>query len=151
MLVALAQNRTVERCYSTPRTLMLGEWACRIVQGQRRSSNQETPLETTPGEAKLTTDQRLARWKVLALKLLMVLDNFLLKKRTQAVLGRDAYFRILHQVRNQGDEPPPQVSKVINGEIVGKPLSPGEGDAEVDPEQCQHPVERLKRHGNRTS
>ena len=152
ILLALAQNCIVKRCYRTLRTLMLGERACRIVQGQRSSSsNQGTSSGVTTGPAKLTTDQRLARWKIFVLKLIMVLDNFHLKKRTQAVLGKDAYLRIFHQVKDQGDAPPPQITNVINGEIVGKPLSPGEGTVEVDPTQCQHPVQRMKRHGNRSS
>ena len=130
---------------------MLGERACRIAQGQSSSSNQESQPGTTTNDARLTTEQRLARWKIFALKLFMVLDNFLLKKRTQAALGKDAYLRIFQQARNQGDTPPPQVSKVINGEVVGKPLPPGEGNVEVEPEQCQHPVNRMIRHGNRTS
>ena len=87
----------------------------------------------------------------MVLKLFLVLDNFQLKKCTQAVLGKDAYLRIFHQVRDQEEAPQPQVSNVINGEIVGKQLSPGEGRVEVDPEQCRHPLDRMKRHGNRTS
>ena len=133
ILVALAQNYAVRHCYRILRTLMLGERACRIAQGQSSSSNQESQPGTTTNDARLTTEQRLARWKILALKLFMVLDNFHLKKRTQAVLGKDAYLRIFHQVKDQVDAPPPQVSNVINGEIVGKPLSPGEGSVEVDP------------------
>ena len=130
---------------------MLGARACRIAQGQSSSSNQETQPATTAPGAKLTTDQRLARWRIVVLKLFLVLDNFHLKKRTQAVLGKDAYLRIFHQVKDQENAPPPDLSTVINGENVGKQLSPGEGRVEMDPEQCPHPTDRMKRHGNRTS
>ena len=93
----------------------------------------------------------MARWKIVVLKLLLVLENFNLKKRTQAVLGKEVYLRIFHQVRDQDTATTQDVTKVINGEIVGKPMTPGEGRVEMDPEQCQHPTDRMKRAGNKAA
>jgi hypothetical protein len=87
-------------------------------------------------------------WKIVVLKVLWVLDNYQLKKRTQAVLGKDAYLRIIQQAKTE-PEPTEQFSKVINGEIVGKALPPGDGVQEVDPAQCEHPTTCMKRRGNK--
>ena len=39
---------------------------------------------------------------------------------------------------------------MINGELIGKPLKPGEGIPTVDPQVCNHPTAEMKRRGNKT-
>jgi len=97
----------------------------------------------------LETHQRLARWKVVVLKMLWVLESLSLKRRCQAALGEDNYrrmFQKVKEVRPQGNHP---FDRLINGEVVGAPLKPGEGVPQVDPQMCMHPTSEMKRRGNK--
>jgi hypothetical protein len=101
----------------------------------------------------LSEPQRLARWKIFTLKLLWVLDAFGRKRRTQAALGEDSYRRIFQEARNKEEKEQQQsrpITNVINWEIVGKLLKPGEGEVLIDPTMCAHPTPSMKRRGNKT-
>ena len=113
---------------------------------QARSS--ASPAST----ANLSESEREARWKIITLKLLWVLRNFTIKHCTQAVLGRDAYQRIFHRIKNTAESSKGIVSRVINGEIVGKPLPRGKADdCRILPEMCPHEAKHMKGRGNKNT
>jgi len=119
------------------------------------NSRDQTHSSASPAStAKLTESERNARWKIVTIKLLWVLRNFLMKNCTQAVLGREAYQRIFHRIKSSAESSRGIVNRVINGEIVGKALS---SNASLDtpvinlPEMCQHESRYMKTRGNRTT
>jgi hypothetical protein len=93
----------------------------------------------------------MARWKIMVLKLLWVLETFSLKRRTQAVLGEDSYKRLFQRAKEETrrNDSGPDYHRLINGEVVGKPLQPGKGIPQVDPQMCNHPTSEMKRRGNK--
>ena len=107
--------------------------------------------------AKLSPQQRLSRWKSLLLKVLMVFQVFQTKQKAMTMLGKEVYLRVFQEakkVENKKDEDK-QITKVINGEIVGKQLeSMGKGKraekATEDPMTCVHPTDKMKREGNKS-
>ena len=110
---------------------MLGARAARLLEN-RTARSKETPAANRT--AKLSPEQREARWKIFVLKLLLVIRNYAFKRASQAILGEDAYRRIFQMTDRS--ENPPQVPPVryMNGEVVGKPLEPGKGlNAGIDP------------------
>jgi hypothetical protein len=119
--------------------------------GNSTSSSQQPRAVQIQGPV-LEPKQRLARWKVVTLKVLMVLETFALKNRTLAALGTDAYKRIFHRAREEDRQSGTQTlqQRMINGELVGKPLKAGEGVPTVDPQMCNHPTSEMKRRGNKT-
>ena len=130
---------------------MLAQRACRLLGlGNSASSSQQPTVFQIRGPV-LEEKQRLARWKVVTLKLLLVLQAFALKNRTQAALGTDAYKRIFQRAREEdrqaGNQSPHH--RMINGELIGKPLKPGDGTPTVDPQMCNHPTAEMKRRGNK--
>ena len=132
---------------------MLAARACRLLGlGNSSSSSQQPAVFQIRGPV-LEEKQRLARWKVVTLKLLLVLQTFALKNRTQAALGTDAYKRIFQRAREEDRLAGTQQQlqhRMINGELIGKPLKPGEGTPTVDPAVCVHPTAEMKRRGNKT-
>ena len=130
---------------------MLATRACRLLGlGDRATSSQQPRAVQIQGPL-LEPKQRLARWKVVTLKLLLVLETFALKNRAQAALGVDAYRRIFQRAREEDrlQDTQPAFQRMINGEIVGKPLTPGTGVPTVDPQVCNHPTAEMKRRGNK--
>lgn len=131
---------------------MLAARACRLLgignQSSATPSNAQTFQIVGP---KLEPRQRLARWKIIALKLLWVLETFALKRRTQAALGEDSYKRLFQRARveDRRESRPQLIDRLINGELVGKPLKPGEGVPQLDPQMCSHPIAEMKRRGNK--
>jgi hypothetical protein len=93
----------------------------------------------------------VARWKILVLKLLWVLETFALKRRTQAALGEESYKRIFQRARveSRRNDQTQTFDRLINGELVGKPLKPAEGVPQVDPAMCNHPTAEMKRRANK--
>ena len=131
--------------------MALAQRACRLLGwGSSSSSNQPRTVQIQ-GPA-LEPKQRLAMWKRLVIKLLLVLDTFAHKRRTQAALGDEAYRRIFQRARaeNRQTETHTFQSRMINGELVGKPLKAGEGMPTVDPAMCNHPTSEMKRRGTKT-
>jgi len=88
---------------------------------------------------------------VVTLKILLVLETFALKNRALAALGTDAYKRILYRAREEDRQSGTQAlqHRMINGELVGKPLKAGEGVPTMDPQMCHHPTPEMKRRGNK--
>ena len=118
------------------------------------SSSSSQPSNTQSFEIlgpKLETHQRLACWKVIVLKLFWVLETFAHKSRTQAALGEDSYKRLPQRARlkDRRSEQTQNFDRLINGELVGKPLKPSGGVPQVDPLMCNHPTAEMKRRGNK--
>jgi len=88
---------------------------------------------------------------VVTLKILLVLETFALKNRALAALGTDAYKRIFYRAREEDRQSGTQAlqHRMINGELVGKPLKAGEGVPTMDPQMCHHPTPEMKRRGNK--
>jgi len=130
---------------------MLAARASRLLGLGGSSSSSANPTQRTLGD-RLSEPQRLARWKIFTLKLLWVLDAFGRKRRTQAVLGEDSYRKIFQEARTREEKDLHHnrpLTTIINGEIVGKPLKPGDGEVLTDPAMCSHPSPSMKRRGNK--
>ena len=88
----------------------------------------------------------------MVIKLKMILYAFHVRAQTIGALGIQAYNRIFQsqsqqQIQDQRTATPP-APRIINGELVGKPLDPGKGKVIVPPDQCSHPEDRIKRGAN---
>jgi len=96
---------------------------------------------------------RIAAWKRMAFKILIVLDALANKRKTQAVLGEEAYKRIFQQARREENRRAEAHgafhSRMINGELVGRPLTQGKGIPTVEPSACDHPTEEMVRRGTK--
>ena len=103
--------------------------------------------------AVLSPSQRIARWKAIVYKVLIVINVHAVKERVTAALGgRDNYLRIFQQVKTPQLPDQPLVTRIIDGEVVGRPLptSKGQSDgAELEPAMCQHPSSKMKKRGNK--
>ena len=130
---------------------MWGARACRVLAGTAASSSQEGPKSRSQ-TARLTPEQRVQRWKVVTLKILLVLRNFHMKRSSQEILGKEAYQRIFNQV-DRSERPlaaDQVVHRVINGEVVGAEMKSGKKEATEDVMLCQHPTTAMKARGNKT-
>ena len=134
---------------------MFGARAWRVVQGLSGSSQDRNPTSSSQAStANLSESERRARWKIVTLKLLWVLRNYLMKSCTQAALGRDAYQRIFHRIKNKSESSKGTVNRVINGEIVGKMLPAGTNknqDDSTPADMCLHEAKFMRPRGNRTT
>ena len=131
---------------------MLAARACRLLGiGSSSSTQPSNPQTFQLAGSTLEPRQRLARWKILALKLLWVLETFALKRRTQAALGEESYKRLFQRARaeERRSDQTQSFGRLINGEIMGRPLKPSEGVPQVDPRMCNHPTSDMKRRGNK--
>jgi hypothetical protein len=99
--------------------------------------------------ARLTPEQRNARWRRIILKILWVLRAVSVKLATVSALGTEAYRAIIEGTKaptagsNQN-----QVLRIYNGEGVG-PLIESSTKGSIHPDMCQH--SSLIRRGNRSS
>ena len=124
---------------------MLGQRASRLVSTLR--GNQTPDPAAASCAASLSPEQRIARWKSIAIKMMMVLNLFALKQRTRLFLGKAAFARIFTEIRDRATRPF-QASRIINGEVVGPPMDPMEGTPSVDRATCQHPVHQMSLKGS---
>jgi len=105
--------------------------------------------------AQLTIAQRLAKWTILFIKAMWVVDVYEKQQKAKLALGEDAYKRIFHDIKTmdakrQSELNDKVVTTIINGEVVGRPLKPGDGQVTVSPALCVHPTSHMKRRGNKT-
>ena len=71
---------------------------------------------------------------------------YAIKNTAKLLLGNQNYLRIFGAVRGSTETPEtPQVTRVIDGEVVGKPLEPGKGPVLIDPSLCIHPERSMKK------
>ena len=132
---------------------MLSARACRLL-GYGGSSGSAEPAAARTTAARLDGCQRLARWKIFLLKALLVIVVFENQRKALVVLGTDSYKRLVYGYEAQNDRlqnetQGPTLTNIINREIVGKPLKPGDGPVTVDPVMCAHPTASMKRRGNK--
>ena len=130
---------------------MLGARACRVLAGASAAPQSSTNGPVHPKMAKLSPESRLARWKMIVIKLMLVLRNFWMKQISQEILGRDTYRRLFQQI-NRTERPQASdqiVHKVINGEIVGEELKTGTKTPTTEALMCQHPMKSMKARGNK--
>lgn len=92
-------------------------------------------------------EQILAAWNRFTVKLLMVIRVLTLRRKTMLLLGKEVYKRLFAEAKELATNQP-EVSRVINGELVGAPLSLGTGAQTRDPAMCDHPLESMKRRSN---
>ena len=93
----------------------------------------------------------MARWRTLVIKLMVILRVHDMKNKAMNMLGRNAYLRVFNKISDQKQQDT-KVNKVINREIVGKVLDkPAQGPIITDPSLCEHPYNKMKRHGNKTT
>lgn len=84
-----------------------------------------------------------------------VIDVLEKQRKAKILLGEDTYKRIFHEVKAMDDRRQQELSDkvvttIINGEVLGRPLKPGEGTPTISPELYTHPVAHMKRQGNKT-
>ena len=100
----------------------------------------------------LSSWQRMARWKNIVLKLLMVFRVYEVQEKAKIVLGKDTYNKIFQQVKDNPAAQKQEIYRIVGEEIVGRQLPRGEGKeaekATQQPALCQHA--NLVRRGNRT-
>ena len=148
-ILALAA-RAWEQSYNSQTLLMLGSRACHILSSASGSSTLPSGSRVAAGTARLSTTERLARWKVMVLKLFWVLRCFQQKRAAQAALGTEPYKRIFNKYDKMKTDGQTAPTQVINGEAVGKPLPDGTGTRTVEANVCQHPLMAMKARGNKT-
>jgi hypothetical protein len=130
---------------------LLGQRLCRILEAaSAASSSREPPSVAQFAAAKLSPSARMARWKIMVVELFWVLRNFELKCCAQEVLGRSAYLRIFQQIESTKEQVKDIPLKIIDGQVVGKPLPQGQGTGNVDPVMRQHLKENMKTRANKT-
>ena len=131
----------------------LGQRANRIVN--RQDPETRTPRVRPVEARRQPTDpwnvQLLARWKSMAIKLFLVIRVYAVRSMARTLLGPQSYLRIFGAARRAAEAPEaPQVSRVIKGQVVGKPLPPGDNPVTIDPVLCTHPEKSMKPRGNRS-
>ena len=131
-------------------SLSLGQRANRIVN--RQGPETRAPrAQRAEAQRQLSDDQLTARWRSLTIKLHLVIRVFTIKNMVKTLLGPQNYLRMCGNARRQAENPEaPIVTRVIGGEIVGKPKEPGDGVVQIDPRLCQHPEQKMKPRGNRS-
>ena len=130
---------------------MLGPRACRIsleVSGGGRPRGSQKSTAVNKEEAKLTTQQRIARWGTVSTKLLWVLRNFEMKRATQAVLGVAACRRNFQQA-GRAQSSGTRAVQITDGELVGRKMTPSKGTPSADAGSCTHPTAEMKRRGSK--
>jgi len=132
---------------------MLGARACRLSAETGASSSASQSTRKGEGSvAKWSPTELMHRWKIMTLKMMMVIRVYAIKLQAQAVLGKENYFRVLADVRDQDHTTRAQSStmtRIIGGYLVGTPLSRGQGPAKFSPDQCNHPSTTMKPRGNK--
>ena len=125
---------------------MLGQRAARLLDAPTRPV---VPQRINLDAARLTTQERLGRWRALSLKVFLILQNVQLKRTSQEILGRDAYRRIFQQLDGMLYPTAPVVMhRVINGQVMGKQLPLREEESSDMQAMCQHPFDQIKTRGN---
>ena len=125
-------------------SLSLGQRASRLVS--RLEPQPQVPrAQRDPAPRQLSDQQLYGRWRTLILKIFMVIRVFSIKNMVKILLGPQNYLRMCGKARQQTENPEtPVVTRVIRGEIVGKPKAePGDGVVQIDPNMCQHPEEKM--------
>ena len=90
----------------------LGKRANRIVSRQEPEARtpQARPAETRKSPGDPWDDSRLARWKVIVIKLCWVIRVYAIKNTAKLLLGNQNYLRIFGAVRRSAETPEtPQV------------------------------------------
>lgn len=134
---------------------MLGQRASRICAGAPASSQPVRGSSAVGAVEHLSPIVREAKWRQFALKLMLVLRSYVQKRALQAMLGKEVYARIFETTKKQeermtADQHLVGDGRVINGEIVGRPLTAGGAKATVDPAICQHHSAAMKARANRS-
>ena len=83
----------------------------------------------------------------MALKLIYVIRYSFYKEKVVHILGRSAFLRIFDREKKE-EAKAREVSRIVDGEAVGKPMTQATGKVAVDPALCQHPNQSMKRRGN---
>ena len=99
--------------------------------------------------AKLSVTQRLLAWRRWVLKLELLQHILETKEMAKELLGKEVYLFAYSAVKTAAArERMDKETKIIDGQIRGKPLPRGEGRAEKEPEQCDHPHREMRTRGN---
>ncbi|MFM7990497.1 MAG: hypothetical protein ACKPKO_65380, partial [Candidatus Fonsibacter sp.] len=95
----------------------------------------------------LLPHQRVAAWRRITVKVRW----FMTMVHLEMAVGLFSPEAKQDAKHNKGSDPrePRQPTRVINGEILGKPLNPTKSDRidGIDPTICNHPENRMKRRG----
>jgi hypothetical protein len=126
--------------------------ACRIL-----GSTPESPAIVSPptvaATARLSSHERLSRWKSLMLKIQQMFYCLWIQTKTALLLGQPVYNQLFNARQYQIATPPSTKLRFIRGEVVGKQLPRGQGKedastAHVNPGLCHHPEDTMKPRGN---
>ena len=127
--------------------------ACRLLNPSSSQSQSSTSTTTERvATARLSEHERLSRWRVILLKVALMLQTAAQYNKTKALLGETVYNRLFSRTTQEVAKEKVKY-RFIKGQAVGKALPPGQGRvdaqrASMDPAMCQHPTEHMQARGN---
>ena len=161
ILNCLPQTRLGSSLFVTKTLLsylpMIGQRAQRILNPSHPAASSTSQSSIRAGEAKLSQQQRLSRWKSLVIKIQVMLNTFQMIDKAKLLLGKAVYLSIFQTAQNSTQtaaiQAPRAFHRVIGVEVVGKAMKPGEGKkdkarANTDPMMCQHDTSAMKPRSN---
>ena len=128
----------------------------RIVRSSQSASS--TQQQTARGAVSRFTEAELVRkWFIITMKMIFFIRHMLERGRMVTVLGSKRVYMTLFQeyqqaiVSDQLDSTHGvhAISRIINGEGVGRELTKGTGQAFPHESVCEHPQSNMVRHANR--
>ena len=138
-------SRTTVAMFGARASRILNPSTSRPTRGTGAASSSTSGAAT----AQLSPQQRIARWKIVTLRILWVFMALRVKTSCSAALGKNNYLRLIGAAKEQEKKDEEKGKKrVIYGWVLGKKLPPGKGPVEVDPEVCDHPTSHMKPRSN---
>jgi hypothetical protein len=129
--------------------------ACSILQQPDATASRSSSQPATRVTRTLTSEQVMARWQTLVLKIGLIFRMIATETTVKQLLGELVYNRWFRKPMTDTATRAiqPIVSRVIKGQAVGRELARGEGKqdakkASMDPALCQHPESDMQSRGN---
>ena len=120
------------------------------------SKGANTPDNNQPRRPRTIPENKLHwMWGKIFLKISLCMHHLHRQRCMKNILGEKNYNKIFNPtVESASTAQPAQTPfRILHGQVVGKPLKPGEGKEDLkkksmDPVMCQHPDEAMKKRGN---
>lgn len=128
--------------------------ACRILAQNPSEKSTATSSERV-GSAKLCESERLSLWKMILIKVQLILQTAFQQNKAKLLLGEAVYNRMFSSTPTLRDASEPINYRFLNGQAVGRQRPPGTGRldsqrAHMDPAMCQHPADKMRARANKT-
>ncbi len=124
-------------------------------RASRIFNTSQSSSDPGPASATLSETARLSRWRKIIIKVQLVFQFLSIQEKTRKLLGEAVFDSFLgHNNRAAPTADPSQTYRMLNGEVVGRPLKPSDTDkakatAKMDPAMCKHPANMMKARSNR--